>query len=429
MKTPLIITIAIAISATIAGITLAYADNPDQTSPVSASQQTAQINPVAQEQQTALSQEQQSDPEYTEQSEAVNDYALSLNAQQTLHDDQQEQTSDAPAQHRNVTEEETVLTRIWLDNIDGVVVITTDGRSLFSQGGSGTGWFWDDQGHIVTNYHVIRSGTSEVAENIRVRTYQDQEYTAEFIGADEEADIAVLKVNAQSEEFKPLTRGDSSTLIPGMTAIAIGHPFGERQAFSMTRGIVSGLSRTVQSVQDARPIHGIIQTDADMNPGNSGGPLLNSSGEVIGVNTQIRSFDGSNSGVGFASPINLVERVVTNIIQNGEHQYPYMGVQILASSQEIIELLGLHDDAEGVYITRVFPETAADRAGIIPDSGIREPQGDGDFIIGIDGVKVTNGADFLEYLTLNTSPGDTINIELIRDDQIVIVPLTLQARP
>ena len=194
------------------------------------------------------------------------------------------------------------LMDIWEDSISGVVLINLD-TSLFGGNGTGAGWFWDDQGHIVTNYHVVRPTTGLLTPpNIIVETFDGDRFDAEFIGGDHISDIAVIKIDADPSTIKTLKVGDSANLRPGMTAIALGHPFGIEQAFSMTHGIISGLARSIQSQASSIPIPAVIQTDADMNPGNSGGPLLNSAGEVIGVNTQIRSISNINSGVGFRNP-------------------------------------------------------------------------------------------------------------------------------
>ncbi|MXZ03597.1 MAG: trypsin-like serine protease, partial [Chloroflexi bacterium] len=295
------------------------------------------------------------------------------------------------------------LTEIWEDSISGVVLITL-GNTLVPGNGTGAGWFWDDEGHIVTNYHVVRPTTSFVTPiTIIVETFDGDQFEAEIIGGDPVSDIAVLKIDAGANVSDALPIGDSADLKPGMTAIALGHPFGIDQAFSMTHGIISGLSRSILADTSTMPIPAVIQTDADMNPGNSGGPLLNSAGEVIGVNTQIRSLTSTNSGVGFATPINLVRRVVNSLIEEGVHEYPLIGISSRVVTRAWAEELDLEENQRGLLVTAVSPDGPADEAGIRSDTGTftssssgfqsfsrYNPKGDGDIIVRIDNVKIDN---------------------------------------
>ena len=323
------------------------------------------------------------------------------------------------------------LVDIWEDSISGVVLINIE-NTFFPGTGTGTGWFWDDKGHIVTNYHVVRPTNNLVTPStIIVETFDGDQFEAEFIGGDRVSDIAVLKIDADASILNPLIVGNSTKLKPGMAAIALGHPFGVEQAFSMTHGIISGLSRSIQSEASTIPIPAVIQTDADINPGNSGGPLLNSAGEVIGVNTQIRSYSNTNSGVGFATPINLVRRVVNNLIENGIHEYPLIGISVWAVTPARAEQLKLDEDQRGLLVYYLSQGGPAHNAGIIPDSGtisesgIRVPKGDGDIIVRIDNVDINDLYDLHSYIMLNTSPGDQIVIEVLREGQIIPVILTL----
>ena len=317
------------------------------------------------------------------------------------------------------------LMDIWEDSIGGVVLINLD-TSLFGGNGTGAGWFWDDQGHIVTNYHVVRPTTGLLTPpNIIVETFDGDRFDAEFIGGDHISDIAVIKIDADPSTIKTLKVGDSANLRPGMTAIALGHPFGIEQAFSMTHGIISGLARSIQSQASSIPIPAVIQTDADMNPGNSGGPLLNSAGEVIGVNTQIRSISNINSGVGFATPINLVRRVVNNLLEHGIHEYPLIGISSWVLTPTWAERLSLDEDQKGLLVTAVSPNGPADKAGIRADTGVSSLKGDGDVIIRIDNVTIQNIYDLRSYIMLNTSPGEQIVIEILRDNQTIPITLTL----
>ena len=317
------------------------------------------------------------------------------------------------------------LTDIWDESISGVVLIELENLGFFGSG-TGAGWFWDEQGHIVTNYHVVRPTTNFVTPpTIIIETFDGDQFEAEFVGGDPISDIAVIKIDAQASTIHPLLIGDSADLKPGMTAVALGHPFGVDQAFSMTHGIISGLSRSIQSQAGSIPIPAVIQTDADMNPGNSGGPLLNSAGQVIGVNTQIRSLSNTNSGVGFATPINLVRRVVNNIIDHGTHEYPLIGISSWVITPSWIERLDLDEDQKGLLVTAISPDGPADKAGIRADTGTSAPKGDGDIIVSIDNVRIEDLYDLRSYIMLNTSPGDAIVIEVLRDGKTIPITLTL----
>ena len=345
---------------------------------------------------------------------------------------------------RVLTSQEQLLTGIWTRSINAVVLISTESeprRSFFGFGrqddSTGAGFFWDDQGHIVTNAHVVQSANalSGFADEITVTTHSGVEYEAQLVGADLYADLAVLKINdPTADDSHTLPLGDSSALIPGMSAVALGHPFGNGQDFSMTHGIVSGLDREIQTTADPTLLApGVIQTDADVNPGNSGGPLLNSSGEVIGVNTQIRSLDSTNSGVGFALPINLVHRIVDGIIENGAALRSYMGISMMPMSR-VVGLSDIPSDLEGIYISVVGDETPAGSAGLQGDSGYDAPQnlptleGDGDIIVGLNGTAIGDINELRQFLTFNASPGDVITLQVRREGVVIDVPVTLGSK-
>ena len=326
---------------------------------------------------------------------------------------------------------ETRLMDIWDQSIHGVVLISLE-NTVFPASGTGAGWFWDDEGHIVTNYHVVRptsvlgSPRLSPATAIIVETFEGDRFEAEYIGGDHVSDIAVIKIDADSGAINSLPLGDSADLRPGMATVALGHPFGEGQAFSMTQGIVSGLARSIRSEASTIPIPAVIQTDADMNPGNSGGPLLNSSGEVVGVNTQIRSVNNINSGVGFATPINLVRRVVDSLLDDGVHEYSLIGISSWTVTPSLAEKLELDDNQGGLVVTHVAPDGPADRAGILPDTGgVSDLNGDGDIIVRIDNVEIDDLYDLRSYIMLNTSPGDEIVVEVLRDGELVPINVTL----
>lgn len=298
-------------------------------------------------------------------------------------------------------------------------------------GGQGSGFVYDAQGHIVTNEHVI-----EGAERIEVAFNDGTKAYAELVGVDITADLAVIKVDVPAERLTPLVLGNSDAVQVGQSVVAIGNPFGLDS--TMTLGIVSSLGRTLDG--DRAPGGGtfvapdIIQTDAAINPGNSGGPLFNLNGEIIGVNKAIATETGVNSGIGFAVASNTVARIVPSLIENGRHEYAYLGLSGTDSERLTlaqIESLNL-PDALGVYVVSVVPDGPASRAGLVGDSGGAtggQFVGDGDFIIEIDGLRVRTFADVLSYLVNNTEPGQQIVLTVIRGGETLEVPLVLGVRP
>ncbi len=323
------------------------------------------------------------------------------------------------------------LTTLYETALPGVVSIR-----VFSEngGGVGSGFVFDAEGHIITNYHVVEGATQvEVDFPSGYKTY------GTVVGTDLDSDLAVVKVDVPAEELHPLPIGDSDLLKVGQTVVAIGNPFG--LSGSMTTGIVSALGRTLDSMNNA-PGGGfftagdIIQTDAAINPGNSGGPLFNASGEVVGINRAIRttnfSDDGEpvNSGIGFAIAINIVRRVVPSLIATGSYEYPYMGVSSLSDLDlHSIDALGLSQHT-GAYVTSVSPGSPADEAGIqgASDNGEGVPTG-GDLIIGIDGQEVDQFDTLLKYLINHKSPGDSIDLKILRDGEEISIIVVLGERP
>ncbi|HUE99202.1 MAG TPA: trypsin-like peptidase domain-containing protein [Anaerolineales bacterium] len=322
------------------------------------------------------------------------------------------------------------LEALYQQVLPGVVAIQT-GASL------GSGFVFDSEGHVVTNQHVVEGASEvEIAFASGFKAY------GTVIGADVDADVAVIKVNAPADQLHPLAIGDSNTLNVGEQVVAIGNPFG--LSGTMTLGIVSGLGRT--QFAHADPDGGgffstadIIQTDAAINPGNSGGPLFNLEGEVVGINQSIRTdtFNGTtgnavNSGVGFSISINLVKRIVPYLIRDGRYEYPYLGISSDPDLSLVeIEALGLNTYT-GAYVTNVTPGGPADQAGIRGGSqptNIERLQAGGDIITAIDGQPVATFDQLLSYLTTNKSPGDTVVLTVLRDGQPMDVTITLGARP
>lgn len=320
-----------------------------------------------------------------------------------------------------VKAQEQVLIDLFDSTVDSVVKIQTSTRT---GGGEGSGWIWDTNGHIVTNYHVVDGATE-----ITISFFDGREYRGRVIGFNSEADLAVVKIDLEpGDDIQPSLLGNSSDLRVGQTAVALGNPFG--QDFSMTNGIVSAVGRLLPSGFGRFSIPSVIQTDAAINPGNSGGPLLDIDGRVIGINTQIRSESGSSSGVGFAVPVDLAKRVVPNLIENGEHRYSFIGITGGELNNRIREGLGLRNTQQGAYITDVSAGTPAQAAGLRDESGgTVNLQFDGDVIVAVDGRDVRSMDDLIAYLALNTSPGDDIVLTVLRAGQEDLVVLTLSERP
>ncbi len=318
---------------------------------------------------------------------------------------------------------ETLLSSIYTSSVPSVVQITT---TTFGGGGSGSGWVWDERGYIITNRHVVTG-----AQNITVLFQSGLQLPAEIIGEDEDGDIAVIKVDA--DNLVPLPRGNSNTVIPGQSAIAIGNPFG--QDFTMTVGVISAVLRSIPSGVSSFSIPAVIQTDAALNPGNSGGPLLDSSGRVIGMNTQITSGTGANAGVGFAVPINLVLRVVPSLIDRGSYDYSYLGISGRSVDIIVREEANLEQDVSGALIISVEPGQAADRAGLRGDSSpdcttnFNSCNFNGDIITAINGAPLRSIDDLIALLSLETSPNDTVEVNILRNGQLDSVLVTLGTRP
>ena len=326
--------------------------------------------------------------------------------------------------------EEGDLPSLYREINPGVVAI----RALSEEGGGlGTGFVWDEDGHIVTNFHVVQAAT-----DLEVDFPSGFKTRARVVGQDSDTDLAVLELDQLPEELVVLSLGDAQNLEVGQTVIAIGNPRGLDG--TMTTGIISALGRTLES-QHFAPGGGafatgnIIQTDAAINPGNSGGPLVNLSGEVVGINSAISTANINivgqpiNSGLGFAISIDTAKNVVPDLIAFGEHDSPYVGVHVLSEvSLFIKEELDL-PQATGVYVLEVTRGSPAADAGIIGANGDQDSPKGGDLIIGIDDLKVHNFEDFMGYLLTYKKPGDQVTIVLIRDGKTLEVELTLEKRP
>ena len=288
--------------------------------------------------------------------------------------------------------------------------------------GTGSGFVWDDAGHIVTNYHVVEDAT-----RIEVIFSDESQVEAEVVGVDPRNDLAVLRVNPAATPLQPLALGAADAIRVGQRAIAIGNPFGLDR--TLTTGVVSALGRPLETVSGDY-IFNVIQTDAAINPGNSGGPLLNLAGEVVGVNSAISTSTGTNSGVGFSIPVNAVRRIIPALIADGAYQYTYMGVRMSALDLATQAALGL-PQVTGAYVTDVTSDSPAAAAGLRPSgvTNLNELLPGGDLIIAADGRPINNPDELISFLVFNTEVGQTITLTLIRDGQQLDVPLTLGQRP
>lgn len=319
----------------------------------------------------------------------------------------------------DLAEDEKNTIDLFQNAAPSVVYITTSEirRSLFSLNiyeipkGTGTGFVWDSDGRIVTNYHVV-----EDSNKVEVALEDGSHWKATIIGVAPDKDLAVLQISAPAEKVIPIAIGSSDTLQVGQKVFAIGNPFGLDN--TLTAGIVSALGREIQAVT-GRTIKDVIQTDAAINPGNSGGPLLDSAGRLIGVNTAIYSPSGSNAGIGFAVPVNVVNRVIPDIIRYGKVIRPGIGVSI--ANDQIAERLGL----KGVLIIKVEPGSSAEASGL---QGTRRVFGEialGDIITKINGVEVLTYNDLRNELD-KYEIGHEVSLELIRDGQISQLTVALE---
>ncbi len=320
-----------------------------------------------------------------------------------------------------MTPEEAVNVIVYENMNKCVVNITTQitrGDSLFFLDvpgeGAGSGSVIDREGHILTNYHVV-----EDARHVSVTLHDGKAYDAKFVGADPVNDIAVMKVDAPRDVLNPVVFGDSSALRVGLRVYALGNPFGLER--TLTTGIISSLNRTLQ-IRGNRSIKSIIQIDAAINPGNSGGPLLDSHGRLIGMNTAIASKTGQSSGVGFAIPVNLISRVVSQLIEHGRVIRPEIGIQ------------KVYETEHGLLVARVTPKGPAERAGIRGPKVERRRRGPfiiervdrsaADLIVAVDGQQAKSADEFLDIIE-RKQPGDDVVLTVIRDGRRVEITVRL----
>jgi 2-alkenal reductase len=290
----------------------------------------------------------------------------------------------------------------------------------------GSGFVVDREGLVVTNHHV-----AVAARGLLVSLEDERALPATIVGTDPGSDLALLQVEGLPTGTAPVELGASSTLRVGQRAIAIGNPFGLER--TVTAGVISSLGRTLPRLDSRFLVAAVIQTDAAINPGNSGGPLVDSQGRVIGVNTAIRTLTGVNSGVGFAIPVDVLKRVMPEILEFGRYRYPWIGIEGLTITSEMAEELELAVP-RGALVFAVVPGGPASKAGLrggdrdVRIGGVPMRAG-GDVVVAIDGAPVHRFDDLINYLALQAAVGDKVTLTVVRDDQYLDVEVTLEERP
>ena len=319
-------------------------------------------------------------------------------------------------------EDEKATIKLFEETSPSVVFITTINlrRDFFSTNiykmpaGTGSGFIWDSDGHIVTNYHVIKG-----ADEAQITLWDQSSWDAKLVGVEPDKDLAVLKIKAPDDRLKPIKIGESKNLLVGQKAFAIGNPFGFDQ--TLTTGVISALGREIESVT-RRPITGVIQTNAAINPGNSGGPLLDSAYRLIGINTAIYSPTGSYAGIGFAVPVDTINRIVPQLIEYGKVIKPGLGINIAPDSFVSTRL-----NTSGVLILNVIEGGGAEKAGL--KATTQSANGKislGDIIKKVEGKNVEDSSDLFRILDAKVV-GDTVNVAVDRDGKDLNFEVTLGA--
>jgi S1-C subfamily serine protease len=331
---------------------------------------------------------------------------------------------------------------VYEEAAPGVVTVVSvfggDEAGLLGGGraaGQGSGFVVSDDGEIITNAHVVTDaeasggGPINEAREVYVQFPDRNQVPAEIVGFDPFYDVALLKVDADGLELNPLELGSSSDIEVGQPVAAIGSPFGEQNSLSV--GVISATGRSVESLTDFQ-IDEAIQTDAAINPGNSGGPLLDAEGRVLGINQQIRTASGADEGVGFAVPVDAVERSLSQLREDGDAEYAYIGVTTQGLYPQLADRLDI-DSPTGALIAEVVPGSPADEAGLeggdqeIRFQGAQVTVG-GDVIVAVEGDELVAEADLARMIS-ELSPGDTITLEVFSDGSSQDVELTLDERP
>lgn len=330
-----------------------------------------------------------------------------------------QETIEEVAERKGLNKSELATIKLFEQATPSVAFITTSNvrRNYWSQNiteiprGTGSGFVWDQEGHIITNFHVI-----EGADRAQVTLADQTTWSAKLVGYAPEKDLAVLKIDAPDNLLKPIPVGSSDDLLVGQSVYAIGNPFGFDQ--TLTTGVISALGREINGV-DGSIIKDAVQTDAAINPGNSGGPLLDSRGDLIGVNTSIYSPSGAYAGIGFSIPVDAVKWVIPELIKHGKILRPTLGIEL--APERAVSRLGI----EGVLVMNVNERSGAERAGIQPT--YRDRSGKivlGDVIIGVDDNEIKSRND-LRLVLENYKPMDEIKVTVLRENEKVVLDLIL----
>ncbi|HEY7632823.1 MAG TPA: trypsin-like peptidase domain-containing protein [Thermoleophilaceae bacterium] len=321
-----------------------------------------------------------------------------------------------------------------------ISVLPGSGGGLFGGGGDsggeealGSGFVLDGAGDVATNAHVVTTGQGdniEKASQVYVEFPDHNRVAAKIVGDDPNADIALLKIPTAGLKLTPLPLGSSDDLIVGAPVAAIGSPFGEQQSLSV--GVISAINRSITSLTSFN-INNAIQTDAAINHGNSGGPLINAKGQVIGINSQIKSTGGGGEGVGFAVPVDTVRRSIQQLKQNGKVSYSYIGVSSVDLYPQLAKHLGI-DAKTGALVAKIEPGSPAEKAHVKPGTSVISFEGDaripkgGDTIVAVDGKPVHDSTD-LGNLISARDPGTKVTLSLVNGHAHRTVTVTLAPRP
>ena len=336
----------------------------------------------------------------------------------------------AESQHaEKLTEDESINVRIYRQASPAVANILTKATEYdffmdpVPVEGAGSGFVFDPRGYILTNFHVVAG-----AQSIEVVLGDKTRFPAKFVGADQRNDVALIKIDPKDKQLTALTLGDSSTLLVGQKVLAIGDPFGFQT--TLTTGVVSALGRTVQT-SETTFIDEAIQTDASINRGNSGGPLINTHGEVIGINSAIYTPSGTAAGIGFAIPINTAKLIANDLISEGKVRRAYLGVQTLELTGWLAEALDL-PVREGLLVEQTTKNSPAAAAGVkggdrAAQAGMRRIYIGGDVIVGLDGQKVANQFD-MNVILNRKRPGDSVTVTVYRGAKKMDIAVKLGER-
>jgi S1-C subfamily serine protease len=322
--------------------------------------------------------------------------------------------------------QETIVNQIYQQISPSVVHITSVTRvvdfwrGVVPQEGTGSGFVYDTEGRIVTNWHVV-----EGAEAVEVLLADGTALPARFVGADEYYDLAVIQVDASQVAMPPIPIATGSDLRVGQHVLAIGNPFGLDR--TLTTGIISAMGRTIES-SSGLLVGNVLQTDAAINPGNSGGPLLNTRGEVIGINTAIQSPTGSSVGIGFAVPVEIINRVIPALISTGRYPHPTLNMQF---GELGYELRPAEDGPQhGLLIMAMARGGSAQQAGLQAAEAQRSGRSviyrGGDIIVGIDDSPIRTRDELTLYLESNVRPGDTVQLTISREGDTLTVPVVVE---